>query len=66
MNLYHIQFDGQSWWIEARNFQGAIDAWTREVAKEWGEDFDGTEQPESVALVHDGPVIREHEALTAI
>ena len=66
MNLYHVQFEGTSYWIEARDFHGAINAWTAHVAKEWGTDFDGTEQPESVALVHDSGVIREPEARTAL
>ena len=49
MSLYHAQFDGESYYIEARNFHGAIDTWKRHVAKAWGQNFDGTEAPESVA-----------------
>lgn len=66
MNLYLVLYDGQPYYIEARTFPGAIDTWRQHVAEEWGEDFDGTEQPESVALVHEKAVIREPEPPTAI
>lgn len=58
MNLYHVQFDSQSWWVEAPTFAAAIEAWHSRVRAEWGDDYDGTEQPDSVAHVHDGGVIR--------
>lgn len=59
MKLFHVQFDGQSYWVEAPNFPVAIELWKRHVAVAWGTDYDGDEEPESVALVHDEPVIRE-------
>jgi len=66
VSLYHAQFDGESYYIEARNFHGAIDTWKRHVAKAWGQNFDGTEEPESVALIHEEAVLRESEAPTEI
>jgi len=58
MNLYLVQYDSVSYYVEAPSFAHAIDLWERHVAAIWGSDFDGTEQPESVALVHDESVIR--------
>lgn len=58
MKLYHVQFDSQSYWIEAENFGTAVALWGRHVAKDWGPEYEGTEEPDSVHLVHDGPVIR--------
>lgn len=58
MNLYLVQFDNQPYYVEASNFGDAIAAWKRHVAQAWGQDYDGTEEPESVALIHDEAVIR--------
>jgi hypothetical protein len=57
MFLYLIQFDGEPYYVEAKSFTAAIIAWGAHVSKEWG-NYDGTEQPDSVALVHDSAVIR--------
>ncbi len=57
-NLYLVLFDGTHYYVEAKDFPTAIEAWKKHVMIEWGESYDGTEQPESVALVHDEPVIR--------
>lgn len=62
MNLYHVQFDGQSYWVEAGDFGTAVILWKGHVKDLWGEDYDGTEQPDSVHLVHDEPVIRSAPA----
>lgn len=59
MNLYHVQFDSQTYYVEAGSFADAIILWGRHVSVLWGDDYDGTEEPESVALVHDEPVIRD-------
>lgn len=56
--LYHVQFDHMDYYVEAPSFALAIEAWKRHVAVLWGTDYDGTEEPESVALVHDEAVIR--------
>ena len=58
MNLYLIQFDSQPYYVEAEDFPAAIEVWKVHVAHLWGDDYDGTEQPESVSLVHDEPVVR--------
>jgi len=58
VKLYHIQFDGESYWVEAPTFRGAIEAWKVEVRERWGDDFQDTDEPDSVHLVHDEPVIR--------
>ncbi len=57
MKLYHVQYDSVSYWVEAASFAAAVEQWKRYVAQEWGTDYDGTEEPESVALIHDEPVI---------
>lgn len=59
MKLYHIQFDGESYWVEAERFADAVTLWKSHIKVLWGEDFDATEEPESVHLVHDNPVIRQ-------
>ena len=57
--LYHVQYDGQSYWIEAVSFAEAVELWKRHVRVLWAQDYDGSEEPESVHLVHDEPVIRK-------
>ncbi len=61
MNLYLIQFDAQDYYVEASDFTRAIESWKIHVSRMWGADYDGTEQPESVALIHDDPFIRPDE-----
>lgn len=56
--LYRVTFDGQDRYVEAPDFPRAIEAWKAWGKAEWKEDYDGTEEPESVALVSDDPVIR--------
>ena len=58
MSLYHVQFDHESYYVEAPTFGGAVAAWRTHVAKLWGCTYEGTEEPESVALLHEDPVIR--------
>lgn len=58
MNLYLVQYDSQYYYVEAPGFSEAIDLWKGHVKKLWGDEYDGTEQPESVAHVHDEPVVR--------
>lgn len=57
-SLYQIQFDGEQWWVEAPTFAAAIQTWNRVVKAEWGDDYRGDEQPESVALITTDPVHR--------
>jgi len=57
--LYHIQFDHISYWVEAADIRGAVDVWKRHVAKDWGAECDGSEEPESIALISEESVIRE-------
>lgn len=61
MNLYMIQYDGQEDYVEAGNMGAAVEIWER--AGKADRDFDGTEQPESVALVHDAAVLRAPASL---
>jgi hypothetical protein len=58
MKLYHIQFYGESYYVEAPSVAVAVERWKAHVQADWGPDYDGTEEPESVALVHDKAVIR--------
>ena len=61
MNLYKITYDGQPYHVEAPSFPAAIDAWKGYLKAEWKEeDWDGTEEPESVCLLEsEHPVIRQ-------
>jgi len=58
MKLYHVQFDGASFFIEAENYADAVAIWKAHVKVLWENDYDGTEEPESVHLIHDEPVIK--------
>lgn len=61
MKLYHIQFDDQPYFVEAESLGQAVAAWRAHVAVLWGSDYDGDEEPESIALVHDEPVVRARD-----
>jgi hypothetical protein len=56
--LYMITFDGQPDYIEAENYAEAVKSWHEHMQRVEEGDWDSTEQPEQVVLVHDGPVIR--------
>jgi len=58
MKLYHVQYDGQSFWIEAESFAKAVEKWHVHCREQDGQDYDDSLEPESVHLVHDEPVIR--------
>jgi hypothetical protein len=59
MALYLVRFDGEPDYIEAGSFVDAIAIWRRALISENEPgDFDDTVQPESVELVHEGPVWR--------
>lgn len=57
--LFCVRYDGEDYYVEAHCFPVAIERWRQHVAKLWGGEYDGNEEPESVALIHDEPVIRE-------
>jgi len=61
MNLYHIQYDNQSYWVEAAKLAEAVEVWKLHVKRLWGDEYDDTEEPESIALVNDEPVIRAED-----
>lgn len=58
LRVYHIQFDGEQYVVEAMSVAMAVKAWKKHVKEEWQEDFDNTEEPESITLINDKPVIR--------
>jgi hypothetical protein len=62
MKLYLVQYDGECYYVEATDFGDAIGLWRAHVRRAWGADFDGTEEPESVALMHEDAVIRAEDA----
>ncbi len=51
MFVYRILFDSQFYVVAARSFDSAIKQWKVHVKEKWGEDYDGTEQPESVERI---------------
>ncbi len=57
MRLYRILFDGEREHVEAPTFGEAIDLWRAHGVT--AHDVDGSEEPESVELVDDEPVIRD-------
>lgn len=60
MKLWHVVFKDEEFFVEAPAFQRAL-----EDARDALSDVDGfdhsREEPLSVSLVHDGPVVRAHE-----
>lgn len=58
MNVYMVVYDITNYVVEASSFANAIEAWKEHVKVLWGEDYDGTEEPESVNRIHEHPVIR--------
>lgn len=56
--LYRIRYDGQPYWIVGAESLGqAVARWRDHVRHEWGDDYDGTEEPEEVRLFDDGDVV---------
>ncbi len=51
MSLYHIQFDKEAYYVEAVTMAGAVGIWKQHTNQ-------ADEEPESVAFVCAGPVIR--------
>lgn len=66
MKVYIIRFDGGASIVEAETFGAAVESWRAVKRVEWGTDFEETDEPESVELIHDEPVIRAEGANTAI
>ncbi len=59
MNLYRIVYDEEKVYVEARSLCVAIELWWTMMKNECGDEWDEMEEPDSVALVQSGPVIRE-------
>ncbi len=56
MSLFHLVFDGESYYVEALSMVIAITAWEQRMEADTGQSFD--DDPEMVQLVHEGDVIR--------
>lgn len=56
-NLYLVIFDTVHYYVQSNTMSEAINKWKAHVKVRWGDDYDGTEEPESCAHVHDEPVI---------
>lgn len=57
--LFHVRDDDhRDYMIEADSFEKCIELWREFVKEEWGSDYEDTDQPASVHLIHDDPVIR--------
>jgi hypothetical protein len=59
MRVYLVLFDGQERYVEAPTLPAAVRAWQAAMAIEWGADYDGTEEPESITLCGEEAVIRD-------
>ena len=57
--LFQVWFDGEQYWIESKDFTTAIEVWKKHVAELWGDDYDGSETPDSVTRMSEDAVIRE-------
>lgn len=56
MNLYSVTFDNCTEFVEAADFASAIALWREHNVE--NNDMDDWQQPESVTLVSESPVIR--------
>lgn len=56
--LYDVRFDNEMYFIEARSLPEAVQIWKAHVEALWGDNYEGDEEPESIALIHDEGVIR--------
>lgn len=59
MRLYRILFDAQPEFVEAADLGNAVRIWRQKKSVDWDDEYDGTEEPESIELLHDGPVLRD-------
>ena len=58
LNLYLLIYDDEHYYVEAPRLNEAVSIWKKHVEKYWGDDYDGTEEPQSVQLIHEKPVVR--------
>lgn len=49
--LYLVVHDDEDFYFEARDFAHAVDLWTEHVKDLWGDDYEESDQPDSVQLV---------------
>lgn len=61
MRLYQVQFERESYWVEAVSMMEAVSLWKQHVKREWGADYKADEEPDSVALIHEDCVIRAEQ-----
>lgn len=64
MSLYHIQYDGEPYYVEAPGFGEAVEVFKAHL-KEIDNEIDGRNEPDSVALLSEEPVIRLGENVAA-
>lgn len=58
-NLYRVDHDGDWDHVEATSMVEAIELWRKHKAQEWSQPLEEVEEPEMIAAVQIGPVIRE-------
>lgn len=58
VKLFCVMFDSDNDHVEAESFAEAVAKWKAAMKAEHGDDWDGNEEPESVSLVSEKPVIR--------
>ncbi len=56
--LFMLVYDGEQYPVEAPDMGKAISIWKGWLKEDWGEDYDGTEEAESCALLSDRKVMR--------
>ena len=59
MKVYGIQSDGDYRIVEAESYGKAVAIWLAYMEQEF--DYDGSEEPESVTMISDTPVVRDRE-----
>lgn len=58
MKLYNVQFDGVPYWVEATSFADAVTRWRNHVSVASGIEYSVVHEPDSVAVIHNGLIIR--------
>ena len=65
MSLYHVQSNEEIFFVEAQSYEAALEIWKKHIRKEnfrvpfdETDELKGFDEPESIAIVTDQPVLR--------
>lgn len=56
--LFCLTYIGEKYYVEATGVEDALSLWKDYVKGYWKEEYEGTEEPETIVLLYKKPVIR--------